>query len=64
MGDKLHGKFDKNPFAPDGGLFFPYRCMSCGRAEWALESCLAFTEEFYDRVDVNKPYRIPDTKIL
>lgn len=64
MGDELHGKFDKNPFAPDGGLFFPYRCMGYGCAEWALESCVAFTEEFYDRVNVNKPYRIPNTEIL
>lgn len=59
MGDKLHSKFETNPFV-SGGLFFPYQCMSFGCAKWAIESCLNFTEDFYSRVDVNKPYTIPD----
>ena len=61
MGDKLDGKFETSPFVSESALFFPYQCMSFGCAKWAIESCLSFTETFYSRVDVSKPYSIPET---
>lgn len=58
---ELYHKFDTSPLYPEGGLFFPYQCMSFDCARWAIEACLEFTEYFYSQVGAHKPYNIRET---
>lgn len=53
---RLRGKFDLNPLAPQGSIFFPYLCLSFGCSKWAIESSLQFTDEFYKRIGVATGY--------
>jgi len=54
--ERLRGKFELNPLAPQGSIFFPYRCLSFGCSKWAIESSLQFTDEFYKRIGVAPGY--------
>lgn len=57
--EKLSGKFSLNPLAapPINPLgkdplqpFLPHKCLGYGCAMWALQSSVAFTEEFFSRM--------------
>ena len=43
--------------AGKGNDYFPDHCLGAGCARWAIESALALTEEFFDRVDISPNYR-------
>jgi hypothetical protein len=50
----LRNKFVKNPLAYR--LFFPDTCFGHGCAEWAVQNCLAFTDEFFKKLELPAPY--------
>ena len=50
LGDALEGRFEPNPFTGPNDAFFPKKCLGHGCAEWAVQSSLAFMNEFFRRV--------------
>lgn len=52
----MQGRFDLNPYTGDGNPFFPDQCQSRGCAEWGVKKSLAFTDKFFSRMDVDRPY--------
>ena len=49
--------FALSPFYNDkGNPFFPDKCLSYGCSKWAIEACLAFTDDFFERLAVTAPY--------
>ncbi len=51
---RLIRKFTANPFAPKAAEFFPRRCLSHGCAAWAVDSVLAFIDEFENRLQLGQ----------
>jgi|ERR1700686_2051110 len=51
---KLASKFPVNRLAP--GLTFPQRLLGHGCAAWAVASSLDFSDEFFRRLDLPRPY--------
>lgn len=46
--DKLRGLFELNPFWPtENTIFFPFKCLSHGCANWAVSSSMKFILEFF-----------------
>jgi len=52
----LHNKFSPNPLAQQQRPFFPDTCFGHGCAEWAVNNSLAFTDDFFKRLDLPPPY--------
>jgi len=52
----LWNKFVINPLAQKNRPFFPDTCFGHGCAEWAVENSLAFTDEFFKKLDLPAPY--------
>jgi hypothetical protein len=52
----LRNKFLKNPFAQQNRPFFPDTYFGHGCAEWAVNNSLAFTDDFFKRLDLPPPY--------
>lgn len=52
----LIGKFPTNPLMSKNGPFFPNKCLSYGCARWAVESSLAYSDEFYAKLGSSAPY--------
>lgn len=48
--------FDLNPLVGHGNPYFPDQCFSYGCTEWAVESSLTFTDEFFNRIREDVPY--------
>jgi hypothetical protein len=45
---KLQGRFELNPFWPkDNAIFFPFKCLSHGCANWAVGSSMKFILQFF-----------------
>jgi hypothetical protein len=53
---RLKDKFPLNRLLPSGNPFFPDRCLSHGCAKWTVLSSLAFTDEFFLRMNLPPPY--------
>lgn len=53
---KLENKFAENPLASKNQPFFPEKCFGHGCAEWAVKTCLAFTDEFFCKLNLPAPY--------
>ena len=44
------------PFQPTKGMnFFPHYCLSADCAAWAVESCVRFVDQFYERLEIPSP---------
>jgi hypothetical protein len=43
-------RFELNPFTGPNDAFFPKKCLGHGCAEWAVNSGVAFINEFFDRL--------------
>lgn len=57
--DRLRSKFALNPYAAPNQVFFPYKCLGHGCAEWAVNISKNFMGEFYVRIgklEHFKPY--------
>jgi hypothetical protein len=52
----LKNKFLENPLAHKSRPYFPDKCLGHGCAEWAVSNSLAFTDEFFLRLDLPVPY--------
>lgn len=52
----LRGKFSTSPLMGKNNRFFPNKCLSYGCARWAVESSLAYSDEFYKKLGVSAPY--------
>jgi hypothetical protein len=52
----LHNKFAPNPLAQQHRPFFPDTFFGHGCAEWAVNNSLAFTDDFFKRLDLPPPY--------
>ncbi|MFY9800219.1 MAG: hypothetical protein WAK10_03120, partial [Methanoregula sp.] len=52
----IRNKFVKNPLAQKNRLFFPDTCFGHGCAEWAVHNSLAFTDEFFRKLELPAPY--------
>jgi hypothetical protein len=52
----LRNRFVKNPLAQKNRPFFPDTCFGHGCAEWAFQTSLAFTDEFFKRLELPPPY--------
>ena len=52
----LRDKFPGNPLAQKNCPFFPDSCFGHGCAEWAVRNCLAFTDEFFRKLELPAPY--------
>jgi len=50
--EKLKSRFALNPFTISTDAFFPKRCLGHGCAEWAVESSMAFMNEFFGRLEL------------
>lgn len=53
---KFRDRFSENPLANKNLPYFPDRCFGHGCAEWAVKSCLLFTDEFFRRLKFPPPY--------
>lgn len=60
----LKGKFSENPLAYKTEPFFPQKCIGHGCAEWAIENCIAFTDEFFQNLEISSPYESLKEKII
>lgn len=47
---RLQSKFQLSPFTQPSQAFFPHKCLSHGCAEWVVNSCINFIEEFYRKL--------------
>jgi len=56
LGNYLRDRFALNPLAHPRAPFFPDQCLGFGCAEWAVNQSLAFTDEFFRRLDLPAPY--------
>ena len=56
LGRSLYGKFPPDPFMTGGNPYFPDKCLNHGCAQWAIDSCLQFTDEFFSRMGVTPRY--------
>lgn len=55
--DKFRGKFENNTFQKGASNpFFPSKCLGKGFAVWAVESSIAFTDEFYRKICITPKY--------
>jgi hypothetical protein len=54
--DALEGLFPLNPFTSPGNAFFPHKCISAGCARWAIDHTVAFADEFFGRMGLERPY--------
>lgn len=67
---QLRGRFAPNPLISDFPVvvsaipdqrgqypFFPFRCLGYGCAKWAVTSCLAFADDFFNRIKISWHYR-------
>lgn len=61
---QLEGRFATNPFIAAGNPFFPDRCLSYGCTKWAIEACLAFSDEFYTLIQTVPPYDSIRSKLV
>ena len=52
----LCGKFSPNPLASQGNPYYPDKCLGHGCAEWAVNSVVKFTDEFFSKMDLIPPY--------
>ena len=52
----LRNKFIENPLAQKNRPFFPDTCFGHGCAEWAVRNSLAFTDEFFNKLELPAPY--------
>jgi hypothetical protein len=52
----LKNKFPGNPLAQKNSPFFPDICFGHGCAEWAVENSLAFTDEFFKKLELPASY--------
>jgi len=52
----LRNKFPGNPLAQKNSPFFPDICFGHGCAEWAVGNSLAFTDEFFRKLELPAPY--------
>jgi hypothetical protein len=52
----LKNKFTENPLAHKNQPFFPDKCLGHGCAEWAVSNSLAFTDEFFQALELTAPY--------
>jgi hypothetical protein len=52
----LRNKFVINPLAQKNRPFFPDTCFGHGCAEWAVKNSLAFTDEFFKKLELPAPY--------
>lgn len=52
----LRNKFPGNPLAQKNRPFFPDTCFGHGCAEWAMGNSLAFTDEFFRKLELPAPY--------
>lgn len=48
--------FDLNPLVGGGNAYFPDQCFSYGCAEWAVDSSLVLTDEFFNHIGEDAPY--------
>lgn len=48
----LKGKFDLNPLAGKGNMFFPDKCLSNGCANWAIKCSIDFVIKFYQKCKI------------
>lgn len=51
---RLKAKFNLNPFAADGNLWFPHRCLGAGCADWSVKVASSFSDDFCDRLGIPK----------
>jgi hypothetical protein len=52
----LRNKFPVNPLAQKNRPFFPDACFGHGCAQWAVGNSLAFTDEFFKKLELPAPY--------
>lgn len=52
----LSGKFSDNPLTGQGNPYYPAKCLGHGCAEWAVNSSVKFTDDFFSRIDLIRPY--------
>jgi len=53
----LKRRFRSNPLTGEGNPFWPHKALGHGCAEWAVQSSLSFTDEFYGRLGLTPiPY--------
>ncbi|WP_368175945.1 hypothetical protein [Aeromonas sp. s1(2024)] len=53
---RLTGKFSINPLTGVGNPFYPDKLLGSGCALWAVKTAVAFTDEFFKRLDVPANY--------
>jgi hypothetical protein len=52
----LRNKFQVNPLAQKNRPFFPDACFGHGCAKWAVGNSLAFTDDFFKKLELPAPY--------
>src|SRR5215217_3545989 len=62
--DRLQGRFALNPFTGPNDAFFPKKCLGHGCAEWAVESGVAFIEEFFSRLELSSIFSGDQQELL
>jgi hypothetical protein len=51
---RLNSKFDLNPLAPKGSLWFPHVCLGSGCAKWCVQVVRTFAADFCESLGVPK----------
>jgi len=57
LGSALQGKFDENPLIDKTGRNDLRRWLSSDCAQWSIQSCLDFAEEFHERIDEQERFK-------
>ena len=52
----LKGRFAINPLTGAGNPFYPAKCLGHGCVQWAVQSSIQFTDDFYNRLGMKIRY--------
>ncbi|WP_084010740.1 hypothetical protein [Sulfurospirillum halorespirans] len=62
---KLHNKFDENKFYKGTGTaYFPNKLLGAHCAAWAVKSAVAYTDTFFDKLNIIATYDHVRSKLL
>ncbi len=57
LSKRLRGKFALSKIYKDtGNSFFPDKCLGHGCAKWAVESCVAFADDFFSKIGLKPTF--------
>ncbi|WP_312839836.1 hypothetical protein [Delftia tsuruhatensis] len=60
----FRGKFPENAIAGPGNAYYPDKLLGAGCAKWSVASSIAFTDEFFSKIETTATYEHVRSKYL